>query len=159
MKYIFIIIMFLSTFLSAQELKIIADSFDTDQAKGISIFKGHVNIIKQNDELNASKVTIFTDEKNHPTKFIALGDVSFKILTKEGAKYEGTADKVIYLPTKSEYYFYKNVYLKQIDEKKEIQGDEVVLNAITGKATAKGLQKEPVIMIFNIADDTQEEEK
>ncbi|SFV50333.1 OstA family organic solvent tolerance protein [hydrothermal vent metagenome] len=159
MRYIFIITIFFSSFLFSQELKIIADAFDTDQAKGISIFQGHVNIIKKNDELNASKVTIYTDEKNQPTKFIALGNVSFKILTKEGARYRGTAGRVVYLPEKSEYYFYTNVCLKQIDKKKEIQGDEVILNTITGQARAKGLKKEPVIMIFNIADDATQEEK
>lgn len=156
MKYFLIITIFLTNFLFAEELKVIADSFNTDQTKGISIFEGHVNIIKKNDELNASKVTIYTDEKNQPTKFIALGEVSFKILTKEGAKYSGTAGKVIYLPKESEYRFYTNVHLKQVDEKKEIQGDEVILNAIDGKAHAKGLKQEPVIMIFNIADETTE---
>jgi len=156
MKYIFITIIFCSSFLFAQELKVTADIFETDQAKGISIFTGHVKIVKKNDELNASKVTIYTDEKNQPTKFIALGNVSFKIITKKGARYRGLAGKVIYYPKKNEYNFYKNVTLKQIDVKKEIQGDEVVLNTITGKAHAKGLKKEPVIMIFEIADEKEE---
>ncbi len=159
MRYIFIITMFLSSFLFSDELKIIADAFETDLDKGISIFEGHVNVITENDELNAYKVTIYTDETNKPTKFIAFGNVSFKIVTKKGMKYRGTAGKVIYLPEKSEYYFYTNVYLKQIDEKKEIIGDEVVLNITTGKAYAKGLKKEPVIMIFNITDENQEEKK
>ncbi len=157
MKYIFMIAVLLNSFVLGQELKVIADTFDTDQAKGISIFKGHVNIIKYKDELNATKVTIYTDVKNQPTKFIAIGDVSFKIFTKVGAKYRGSAGKVVYFPKISEYHFYKNVYLKQINEKKEIQGDEVILNAVTGKARAKGLKEEPVIMIFNIADEEEEE--
>ncbi len=159
MKYIFIISIFLSILLAAQELKVTADAFSTDQAKGISIFEGNVNIIKQNDELNASKVTIHTDEKNQPTKFVALGAVSFKILTQEGARYTGVAGKVIYLPNESEYRFYTDVHLKQTDEKKEIQGDEVILNMTDGIAHAKGMKQEPVIMIFNIADETQEEKK
>lgn len=159
MRYIFIILVYLSIFLSGQELKVVADIFNTDQTRGISVFEGHVNIIKKHDELNASKVTIYADKKNQPTKFIAVGDVAFNIQTKEGAKYKGTSGKVIYLPKKSEYRFYKNVYLKQIDDKKEIQGDEVILNAVNGQAYAKGLSKEPVIMIFNIADDDEKEEK
>jgi len=159
MKYFFIVTLFLSSFLFAEELKVIADAFNTDQVNGVSTFEGNVNIIKKSDELNASKVTIYTDEKNQPTKFIALGEVSFKILTKEGANYTGTAGKVIYLPQKSEYRFFTDVHLKQIDEKKEIQGDEVILNTVDGKAHAKGLKQEPVIMIFNIADETQNEEK
>jgi len=159
MKSLFIITLFCTNVLFAQELKVIADAFNTDQTKGISIFEGHVNIIKKNDELNASKVTIYTDKKNQPTKFIALGDVSFKILTKEGTRYNGTAGKVIFLPQKSEYRFFTNVHLRQIDKKKEIQGDEVILNTLDGKAYAKGLKQEPVIMIFNIPDENQDEEK
>jgi len=67
MRYIFVITMFLSSFLFSDELKIIADAFDTDLDKGISIFEGHVNVITENDELNAHKVTIYTDENNKPT--------------------------------------------------------------------------------------------
>jgi len=156
MKHILLLSILLNTILLSQELKITADTFSADELKGRSIFTGHVNIIKKNDELNASKVTIYTDEKNQPTKFVAVGDVSFKIQTKTQAKYEGVANKVIYLPQKKEYRFYKNVHLKQINEKKEIQGDEVILNTEDGKAYAKGRKKEPVIMIFNIKDKEEE---
>jgi len=153
MKNILILTILLNTILLAQELQIKANTFKADEKKGISIFQGDVNILKKNDELNASKVIIYTDKKNQPTKFMASGNVSFKIQTKQGSKYEGTANKVIYIPLKKEYYFYENVHLKQIDEKKEILGDEVILNTTDGKAYAKGLKKEPVIMIFNIAEE------
>jgi len=154
MKYIAIIIL-MHTILSASELKIVADSFSADHSKGISIFQGNVNIVKTDDELNASKVTIFTDEKNKPLKFVALGNVSFKIQTKTKEKYEGIAGKVVYIPKEKKYSFFENVHLKQINVKKEIQGDEVVLSTEDGKAYAKGLAKEPVIMIFDIAEEKE----
>ena len=157
MKHIILMSIFLTSLTFGQELKIKANTFIADEKKGISIFKGDVNVIKKNDELNASKVTIYTDKKNQPTKFVALGNVSFKIETKQGSKYEGTASKVIYLPKDKEYHFYENVLLKQLTEKKEIRGDEVILNITDGQAYAKGLKKEPVIMIFNI--DEEEETK
>ena len=153
MKFLLTTILFFNTLVFAQELKIIADTFSTDQMKGLSIFEGHVNIVKNSDELNASKVTIYTDTANKPIKFVATGNVVFKIETKKKARYEGTANKVIYLPKESEYRFYENVHLKQLNAKKEIKGDEVVLNTTNGKAYAKGLKKEPVIMIFNIDED------
>lgn len=152
-----IIMLFLATLALSQELKIKANSFSADENRGISIFQGDVNIIKKNDELNASKVTIYTDKKNRPTKFLAFGNVTFKIETKQGAKYEGKASKVIYLPGDKEYHFYENVLLKQLDEKKEIRGDEVILNITDGQAYAKGLKKEPVIMIFNIDEEEEVE--
>lgn len=152
MKYILITAL-LATMALSQELKIKANSFTADEKKGVSIFEGDVNIIKKNDELNASKVTIYTDKDNQPTEFLAVGNVSFKIETKQGVKYEGVASRVIYLPKDKEYHFYENVVLKQLNEKKEISGDEVILNVADGQAYAKGLKKEPVIMIFNIAEE------
>lgn len=156
MKQIFLLILILNTLLCSQELKIKSNSFRADQNSGISVFSGDVNIIKNSDELNASEVTIYTDKKNQPTKFVAFGNVSFYIETKQGAKYRGVANKVIYMPMAQEYHFFDNVHLQQLNEKKEILGDEVVLKTKDGEAYAKGEKKGPVVMIFNIADEEQE---
>ena len=136
--------------LSAEELKIKADYFESDQAKQIAIFRGHVNIKKRNDEINATKVTVFTDKQRHPIKFIAVGNVSFKIKDEQGKRYTGKAQKAIYLPNKKEYRLYNNVHLHQLGEKKEIIGDEVVFNAATGKSRARSAKNNPVMMIFDL---------
>jgi|GEM_PF-381643 len=153
MKYILTLLLSLQLGLTAKELVITSDTFSADQNEGISIFNGNVNIIKNNDELNASEVTIYTDKQNKPTKFIAVGNVSFVIETKQGSKYSGVANKAIYLPKEKEYHFFQNVNLKQLDEKKEISGDEVVVQTTDGKAYAKGVVKKPVIMIFDISEE------
>jgi lipopolysaccharide export system protein LptA len=139
--------------LVAQELKIKANSFHADEKKGISVFEGKVNILRDKDELNAQKVTVYTDEKNQPLKYIAQGDTSFTVVTKDGSVYKGEAQKVIYQPKEKEYYFFTDVHLRQLDEKKEIIGNEVVLKTIEGKAYAKGAKSEPVIMIFKMPQD------
>ncbi len=154
-KYILLLAMLLQFTVFAEELKIKANTFSADEQKGLSVFSGHVRVKKGNDELNASEVTIYTDTKNQPTKFVAVGDVSFKIETKKGAKYEGKANRVVYVPKEKEYRFYENVHLKQVNEKKEIIGDEVTLALESGKAFAKGVKKEPVIMIFDIQDEKE----
>lgn len=155
MKFLTIMTIFLASSLISQELKIKANQFDADEKTGISIFQGEVNIIKGNDELNASKVTVHTDVKHQPTKYIAEGDVSFHIETKKGSLYQGVAGKVIYMPNIKEYHFFTDVHLKQIDEKKEIIGEEVVLKTIEGKAYARGAKKEPVIMIFKMVEEKE----
>jgi lipopolysaccharide export system protein LptA len=155
MKSIVILSLLFAVLLSAQELKVKANSFKADEKAGISIFSGSVNIIKNKDELNASKVTIFTNKNHKPIKYIANGKVSFYIATPKGAIYSGNAEKVIYLPQTKEYHFYESVHLSQLDEKKEIIGDEVVLKTTEGKAYAKGEQSGPVIMIFDIPDEKE----
>ena len=157
MKYIILFSLLLTSLLNAQDLKIKANSFKADENTGISVFSGDVNIVKKNDELNASEVTIYVNKENEPTKFVALGNVSFTIQTKQGAVYTGQAGKVVYFPNAKEYHFFKDVHLKQLNEKKEIIGEEVVLKTTEGKAYAKGVESEPVIMIFNIPDEETKE--
>ena len=152
MKIVFILV-FIFFELFSQELKIKANSFKADEKGGVSIFEGSVNILKSSDELNASKVTIYTDKKHKPTKFMAEGNVSFVIKTKDSSIYRGKAQKVMYIPKTKEYSFFGDVHLLQVDKKKEIIGDEVVLKTVDGKAYAKGKKSEPVIMIFDIAED------
>lgn len=153
-----LLITLLASLVLGDELKIKANQFNTDQKSGISIFQGDVNIQKGQDELNATKVTVYIDENREPTKFVAQGDVSFFIATQEGSLYKGKSQKAIYFPQKKEYHFFKNVHLKQLDDNKEVTGDEVVLKSIEGTAYAKGAEKEPVIMIFNLKDKEEEAE-
>jgi len=156
MKKIILLTIITALALFAEELQVKAKQFNSDQKTGISVFEGDVNIIKGTDELNASKVTIYTDKEQNPTKFVAEGNASFYIVTQEGATYRGKAQKVIYLPIKKEYHFFRDVYLKQINEKKEIIGEEVILKSIEGKAYAKGAKEKPVIMIFDLPEKKEE---
>lgn len=152
MKIILLAIL-LYTSIFTEELKIQANSVQTNQKDGVSIFEGDVRIKKGADELNASKITIYTDENNQPTQFISEGNSSFVLMTQDGATYKGKAQKVIYLPKVKEYHFYEDVHLQQTDEKKEITGEEVVLKIKDGKAYAKGAKKEPVIVIFELPEE------
>ncbi len=152
MKNFIVFILLNVIFLSAAELKIISESFEGNEKKGVTIFSGNVKISLESDEMNASVVTVFTDKDHVPYKYIAKGDVSFFISTKSGARYKGSAQKAIFMPEKSIYEFYKDVRLRQIDEQKLISGDEVVVNIKDGTARAKGAEKEPVVMILHIKD-------
>jgi lipopolysaccharide export system protein LptA len=158
MRYKIVFGLLVTSILGANELQIKANSFNADENTGLSVFSGNVNIKKQNDELNASTVSVYTNKNNEPIKYVAVGNVSFVIQTKQASIYRGEAGKVIYMPETKEYHFFKNVHLRQVDQKKEIIGDEVVLKTVEGKAYAKGVKSEPVIMIFNISDENSTKE-
>ena len=152
MRHLILITFFLLISVQAEQLKIIAKSFNGDEKTGITVFKGNVKIQKGSDELNASIVTVYTDAKHKPTKYIAKGNVSFYIKTESKSIYKGKAQKAIFIPNKSEYHFYKNVHIEQVDEKKEINGEEVIISTIEGRARAKGGKNKPVIMTFEIEE-------
>jgi len=151
-KFLFIVAFFI-TLIDAKELKIKADYFESDEKKGKTLFRGNVYISKGFDEINASKVIIYTNKKREPLKYIATGDVKFRIEDKNKNRYKGKAQKVIYNPNKKVYEFYGNVFITQLNDKKEIKGDEVFLDVTSGKAHAKGVSNNPVIMIFDIKEE------
>ena len=155
-KYlIYLILISLSTNLNADELRIKSDGFEGDDSKGITIFTGNVAIKKGVDELNASKVTIYTNKAHQPIKYLAQGNVKFYIENDTNATYRGRAQKVVYLPEKQKYHFYTDVYLEELGDKKVIEGDEVILSVKDGKASAVGAPTKPVLMIFKIADKNE----
>ena len=158
MKYFLILLLFLSTTtLFSEQLKIKSDSFHASEKKRVTVFKGKVQITKGADELNATVVSIYTDKKNHPVKYVAEGSVSFYIKTQNGAIYKGHSERAIVYPNQKEYQFFKNVHLEQINENKQINGEEVIVNTEAGTAQAKGDGKAPVIMTFEIEE--KEEKK
>ncbi|WP_345990722.1 lipopolysaccharide transport periplasmic protein LptA [Sulfurimonas sp. HSL1-2] len=138
---------------AAEQLKIAADAFTANEKQGRSVFEGHVRIKMGSDELNASRVEVYTAEDRTPTKYIASGDASFFLKADNGATYSGRAQKVIYLPLKEQYSFYGDVHLMQHDEHKQIDGEEVVVNIQEGTAAARGAERQPVIMIFNLPEE------
>ncbi len=155
MKHLFLLSFFLLFAANAAQLKVVAKSFNTNEKSGVTVFSGDVQITKDADELNASKVTVYTNTKRKPTKYIAEGSVSFFIETENKAAYRGTAGKVIFVPATKEYLFYMNVHIEQLNDKKEINGEEVVISTVEGKAHAKGGSTKPVIMTFEIEEESK----
>lgn len=151
-RFLILFTSFFFIFTSAEELKVISDNFKGDQKKGIAIFTGNVKVTKGSDELNASKVTIYTDKENKPTKYLAEGDVSFYIVTEQKEKYRGKSQTAMFLPNESEYHFYKKVDLIRLDDYRRVRGDKVVVNTVQGNAAAESAQDEPVVMTFTIQD-------
>ena len=155
MKYFYLLTFFLVFTVHATQLKIVAKSFTSDEKSGITVFSGDVKITKGSDKLNASKVTVYTNAKRKPIKYVAKGNVSFYIKTENKSIYKGTAGKAIFIPAKKEYHFYQNVHIEQLNEKKEINGEEVIISTVEGKAHAKGGDTKPVVMTFEIEEEEE----
>lgn len=156
MRYILLGVLPALSLFAAEQLKIVADEFRANEKAGYTVFEGNVHIKKGSDELNASKVEVHIDSERTPTKYIAEGAASFFIKAENNSTYQGKAHKVVYLPLKQEYRFFGDVHLKQLDQHKQIDGEEVVVNIKEGTAAAKGAKKQPVIMIFNLPEEKKQ---
>ncbi len=155
MKYL-VGLFFSSILLFAQtdQLIIDAQNFETDDSKGISIFTGNVKLRMAKDKLNSEKLEIYVKpntkgKEKQPIKYVATGDVNFVIFSKD-KHYKGKGDKLIYNPIKSEYEVIGNGYIKEETEKRELFGEKIFINQLTGNAIVSGSKDKPVRFILNI---------
>ena len=155
MKFLLGLLITSSLLFSASEKLIIdAKNFETDDAKGITVFTGDVKLKKVKDKLNANKLEIFMTpnskgKSRQPLKYIATGNADFEIHSN-GKIYIGKGEKVIYVPKSQEYTVLGNGYLKETTEDKELFGEKIFINQLTGNARVSGSEKKPVRFILNI---------
>jgi len=141
-------------FSATDKLVIDAKNFETDDSKGITIFTGNVKLKKAKDKLNSNKLEIYMKPKTkgkarQPLKYIATGNADFEIHTN-GKIYKGKGSKIIYDPVKQEYTVIGNGYIKEEVEQRELFGDKIFINQLTGNARVSGSDKKPVRFILNI---------
>lgn len=164
MKYFFIFLILTTLgFASSNKLIIDATNFETDDIKGLTVFSGNVKLQKDKDRLNSEKLEVFLEPKaqrktTEAIKYVASGNVSFEIYIKEKI-YKGKAEELIFIPKDQEYTISGNAYLKETTEEKELFGDEIFINQLTGNAKVKGSEDKPVRFIINVENNKKNETK
>jgi len=140
--------------LIAAEVEVTADKFFADESKKISIFEGHVVVIKEGDKLTAKKIVIEFDDKRQPLRYIATGDAKGN-LTMNQKKYYGEAEKMTYEPNKSLYTLEKKAFLHELETDKKVYGDFIRVDQISGQYQVDGKGAAPVKFIFKVEDKKQ----
>lgn len=162
MRFFLIVSIFFS-FLFSEKLIIDAKHFEAYDEKGLSIFTGNVKMVKAKDELESDRLDVYLSEKKantkrEPLKYIATGNVKFKVKTADKS-YEGKGDKVVYEPKKMKYVITGNGFLKEVTEDKRLFGDKIIINQITGEAKVTGSDNKPVRFIIDLADNNTNKEE
>jgi len=152
MRKIYLLIFInLTIFLNAEQVDIQADHFYANDIYKVAYFEGNA-IIKQGvNFFKASKIVVHFNNKKKATKYEAMGNVRFDI-TEKGIHYQGKAQKIIYSPNSSKYYFSGSVVLKDLTNNRKIEAQTISLDLKTGLADIKGNNKKPVRFIFEIED-------
>ncbi len=140
------------TFAAAENVEITADHFEASQPENITEFIGNVHMKKGSDELNASKVVVYFDDKRRPIRYEAVGESRFIIHMQNGSYYKGRADRLVYRPEKELYELYGNVVLKEPKLDRTIMGEKVVVEKSSGRANVEGDDGKPVKFIFKVEE-------
>lgn len=140
----------------AEKLIIDAKKFEAYDEKGLSVFTGNVKMVKEKDELESDRLEIYlskkvADKKREALKYIAFGNVKFKVKTANKF-YEGKGDKVVYDPKKMQYVITGNGFLKEVTEDKKLYGDKIFIDQTTGEAKVSGTDNKPVRFIIDLGE-------
>jgi len=145
------IILFISISITlfAEKVEITSDSMKAQDLQKEVHFIGNVKVKQLEDWLHGDKVIVYFDENNETKMYEAMGSVTFEF-KKEKSFYKGSADKVTYYPTKSQYILIGKAVIDDLINKRHVNGDEITLDMITGSANVKGNRKKPVKFIFDM---------
>lgn len=142
------------SFAFCAEVVITSNTFEGDEKIGISKFIGNAKAIKGQDVITATQFLVFTDSKRKLQKIEALENAKFFIVN-DNLTYKGYADKLVYYPDKKEYELIGNAMAENIEEKRKVFGDYIVINNESKKATVKGSEAKPARFIFYVEDENK----
>ena len=146
-----IFFLFLTIALFAEKVEITSDSMKAEDLKKKVHFIGNVTVKQLNNWLHGDKVIVYFNENNETDMYEAIGSVTFEF-KKEKSFYKGSADKVIYYPTKSQYILTGKAVIDDLINKRHVNGDVITLDMITGNADVQGKKKKPVKFIFDMEE-------
>jgi len=135
--------------LIAQKVEITSEEMHAENIKKKVHFIGNVNIKQNESWIHADKVIVYFNEHNETRKYNATGNVTFEFKELKHF-YKGSANKVTYLPLKSQYILKEKAIIEDIVNKRHVHGDKIVLDMLTGNAKVQGTKKKPVKFIFDL---------
>jgi len=138
-----------SAILFAQKVQVTSDTMKAYENKKEVHFIGNARVSKLKDWVHGAEITVYFDENNETKKYVAQGDVTFE-LHQKNALYKGKADRVTYLPKKSEYILTGNAVIDDLINKRHVDGNEIILDMTTGNANVRGDRRKPVKFIFDM---------
>ncbi|AXX92639.1 lipopolysaccharide transport periplasmic protein LptA [Malaciobacter molluscorum LMG 25693] len=163
MKKLFILLFFTASILMATSNKLIIDAkkFEGNDGKGVSIFTGDVKLRKQQDKLDSDRLEVYMSKKNAnqkrvPLRYVAIGNVTFTIISQNNKQYEGKGNKVIYYPQEDRYVIIGNGFIKEKVEDRKVYGDKIFIDQKTGEAKVNGTDNKPVRFIINLEDNKKD---
>lgn len=137
---------------SADKVQVTADNFLADENKLISVLTGNVVIKKGSyDTLTSKKVEIFFDKEKQPIKYVATGNAKFKAEMKN-THYDGKGDILTYDPIANIYTLSGNAYLHDVENKREVFGEKIIVDQNKAVYEVKSEKKGPVKLIFEVEE-------
>ncbi len=131
----------------AEKVEVTSTSMKAENLKKEVHFIGNAKVKKLEDWIHADKIIVYFNENNETKMYKAIGKVTFEFKNEKG-HYKGKSEKITYYPQKSFYVLTGKAKVDDIRNKRQVKGDEITLDMLTGDSQVKGSEKKPVKFIF-----------
>jgi len=132
----------------AEKVNVTSTTMTAEDLKKEVHFMGNAKVVQGKSWIHGDEIVVYFDENNETKKYEAIGKVTFEF-DQEKNFYKGSADKVTYFPVESKYILTGHAIVDDIINKRHVNGDEIILDTVTGNANVKGSKNKPVKFIFN----------
>ena len=150
--HVFIVMQFLfAGLVFAEKVEVTSTSMKAENLKKEVHFIGNAKVKKNEDWIHADKIIVYFNENNETKMYKAIGKVDFEFKNEKG-HYKGKSEEVIYYPLKSFYLLKGKAKVDDLKNKRQVKGDEITLDMVTGDSQVKGSKKKPVKFIFTTED-------
>lgn len=146
--YKILIFIFFTLILHAGKINITSTSMRANNLNKEVHFVGNAKVEQDKSWIHGNEIIVYFNENNETKKYEAIGKVTFEFDQKKNL-YQGSANKIIYYPGRSKYVLQGKAVVNDLTNKRHVNGDEIVLDAITGNVNVKGSKTQPVKFIFN----------
>jgi lipopolysaccharide export system protein LptA len=136
-----------TTSVFAEKVEITSNSMKAENLKKEVHFIGNAKVKKSEDWIHANKIIVYFDDNNDTKMYKAIGKVTFEFKNEKG-HYKGKSEKVTYYPQTSFYVLNGKAKVDDVMNKRQVKGDQITLDMLTGDSQVKGSKKKPVKFIF-----------
>jgi len=135
--------------LYGEKVQITSESFYARDAERQVHFINDVLVKQGQSWIHSDRVIVYFNDNNETIQYDAIGRVTYEVF-KGKNHYKGHSDKVTYYPDTSIYMFTGKAVIYDIANNREVNGNIVVINSITGDSDVKSTGKAPVKFTFDV---------
>jgi lipopolysaccharide export system protein LptA len=133
-----------------KEIELLGDKFNYYPEKRLSILEGNAQAHRGSDYIYANQLKIYLDQNRKAEKFVAIGNVRFKITLDPKDVYQGTTTKLTYWIKKGDILLEGPSKVVNIVTQEVLSGNYIKLNKFTKQAEVKSNGKKPIRIILKV---------
>ena len=149
-----LILLILPFFLFAEKVEVTSKNFYAKDSENQAHFIDDVLVKQGQSWIHSDKLIVYFNDNNETIQYDAIGNVTFEIFKENvpgsiDGHYKGSAEKVSYYPKTSKYLMAGNAIVNDLLKNRNIKGNTIVVNTLTGYSSVKGNSKKPIKFIFD----------